>query len=298
MNGARVGGLVAALPGALVGLLVALAVLLVIAALRRPRPPRDEVRGSSRPLARLLLQAGWSSVSPSMLIAGSVLAGLVGGVLTAAVTGLPVAALLAAIVLGSAPLVLLRRRARQRTELARASWPEAVDTMVAGIRAGLGLPDAVSAVAVSGPAVLRPVFAAASGEHRATGSFDAALDRLQDTAADAVADRVVVALRLARELGGTSVGEVLRTLSTMLREDARIRAEIRGRQSWTVSAARMAVAAPWITLLLLSTRPETVAAFASPGGTVVLALAALLTVGAYLLMTRLARLPELPRLAS
>jgi len=287
------------LPGALVGLLAAVAVLLILSAWRQPpRSGTDRRRGSGQRLARLLAQAGWPSVAPAVLAAGSVLAALVGGIVAGAMTGLPVVALLGAIAIGSAPILLVRRRARQRTELARAAWPEAVDTMVAGIRAGLGLPEALASVSVSGPDALQPLFASAVSEHRATGSFEAALDRLQDDAADAVADRVVVALRLARELGGTSVGEVLRTLSTMLREDARIRAEIRGRQSWTVSAARMAVAAPWITLLLLSTRPEAVVAFATPGGSAVLAAAAVLSALAYLMMTRLARLPELSRLAS
>ncbi|HAN71829.1 MAG TPA: type II secretion system protein F, partial [Actinobacteria bacterium] len=71
-----------------------------------------------------------------------------------------------------------------------------------------------------------------------------------------------------------------------------------GRQSWTVSAARMAVVAPWLTLLLLSTRPEAVAAFATPAGAAVLVLAAAMSVLAYALMLRVSRLPELPRLAS
>lgn len=287
--------------GVLAGVLVALALLLLARAWTHPHTdPAPRARRQRPPslLASLLNRAGWEQVSPALVVAGSVLGGLVSGVLAAAVTGLPMAAVIAALVAGAAPVAVLRRRARHCLVQVRASWPEAVDAMVAGIRAGLSLPDAMGAVALSGPPPLRPLFAAAAAERRATGSFDAALTVMQRRADDAVADRVVVALRMAGELGGSSVGEVLRALSTMLREDARIRAEIRGRQSWTVSAARMAVAAPWLTLLLLSTRPEAVAAFATPQGAVVLALAAALTIAAYLLMTRLARLPELPRLAS
>lgn len=286
--------------GLLAGALVALSFLLLARAWTRPETGRalsSRRRGTSSRLASLLRQAGWERFSPTLVVAGSVVVGLVSGVLSAALTGLPMAALIASLVAGATPVAVIRRRARQSLIHVRANWPEAVDTMVAGIRAGLSLPDAMGAVAISGPPPLRPLFAAAAAEHRATGSFDAALAVMQRHADDAVADRVVVALRMASELGGTTIGEVLRTLSTMLREDARLRAEIRGRQSWTVSAARMAVAAPWLTLLLLSTRPETVSAFATPGGAAVLALAAVLTVTAYVLMTRLARLPELPRLA-
>ena len=58
-------------------------------------------------------------------------------------------------------------------------------------------------------------------------------------------DRLVESLRIAREVGGTDLGHLLRTLSGFLREDARTRAELETRQSWTVNAARLAVAAPW-----------------------------------------------------
>ena len=66
--------------------------------------------------------------------------------------------------------------------------------------------------------------------------------------ADPVGDRIVESLRMAREVGGTDLGRLLRTLSAFLREDARTRAELETRQGWTINAARLAVAAPWIVL--------------------------------------------------
>ena len=44
-------------------------------------------------------------------------------------------------------------------------------------------------------------------------------------------DRLVESLRIAREVGGTDLGHLLRTLSGFLREDARTRAELETRQS-------------------------------------------------------------------
>ena len=99
-------------------------------------------------------------------------------------------------------------------------------------------------------------------------------------------------LRLAREVGGSDLGRLLRTLSTFLRDDARTRAELAARQSWTVHGARLAVAAPWLVLGLLTTRPEAVAAYDSGGGVVVLVVGAVLSGVAYRLMLRLGRLPE------
>jgi len=278
--------------GAAAGALLALGLLQLTGALTSPAPPS---RRKPR-LGPMLAAAGLSQVSSGAFLAGSAAAAMVATLTVAAATGVAMAALLAGVVGGCVPLLVVRRRARANRESVRACWPEAVDALVSGVRAGLSLPEALGSLATVGPGPLRPVFSVAALEYRATGSFDEALDALQARAADPVADRVVVALRLAREFGGSQVGEVLRTLATMVREDARVRGEIRGRQSWTISAARMAVAAPWLTLLLLCTRPEAVAAFTSSAGAFVLAIAAILTVMAYAVMLRVGRLPEISRL--
>src|SRR5690348_18323260 len=97
---------------------------------------------------------------------------------------------------------------------------------------------------------------------------------------------------MAREVGGTDLGRLLRTLSQFLREDARTRAELETRQGWTVNAARLAVAAPWLVLLLLGTQSTTLQAYDSAGGTVLLAVGAAVCVVAYRVMLRIGRLPE------
>jgi tight adherence protein B len=153
------------------------------------------------------------------------------------------------------------------------------------------LPEAVADLGRRGPEPLRLSFREFDAQYRAAGSFLRALDALQSALADPVADRVCASLRIARDVGGSDLGHVLRTLSALLREDLRTRGEITARQSWTVNAARISVAAPWLTLALLCTRPEAVAAFTSWAGTVVLAGSALVSVVAYRLMKRLGRLP-------
>jgi tight adherence protein B len=139
---------------------------------------------------------------------------------------------------------------------------------------------------------LRPAFTEFAEGYRASGRFQECLDRLKDRLADPVADRLVESLRIAREVGGSDLGRLLRTLSRFLREDARTRAEMEARQSWTVNAARLAVAAPWIVLGLLATRPESLQAYARPSGAVVLLVGAAMTALAYRLMVAIGRLPE------
>ena len=138
-----------------------------------------------------------------------------------------------------------------------------VDNLASAVRAGLSLPEALSALSTRGPEVLRPPFARFAAEYRSSGRFGACLDRLKDDLADPVGDRIVETLRVAREVGGSDLGRVLRTLATFLREDARARAELETRQGWVVQAARLAVAAPWVVLLLLATQSTTLAAYDS-----------------------------------
>ena len=96
---------------------------------------------------------------------------------------------------------------------------------------------------------------------------------------------------MARQVGGSELGRLLRTLSNFLRADARTRGEIEARQSWTINAARLSVASPWLVLVFLSLRPETVARYDSRAGVLVLAVGAAVCATAYRVMIRIARLP-------
>jgi tight adherence protein B len=277
------------LVGAILGMSVAAGVLLVAAALLAPRGPRRRRGGA---LTRLATTAQMPRLTASAVVAGCVVSALAAGVLALLVTALPAAAVLAAVAGGALPVLVLRRRAAAHRRAVRSAWPDAVDHLVSAVRAGMALPEAVADLARSGPEPLRPAFGSFAVEYLATGSFTDSTDALQRQLDDPVADRVTAALRLAREVGGTELGVMLRTLSAMLRDDARTRSEILARQSWTIAAARMAVAAPWLTLALLCTRPEAAAAYASATGALVLAVAAALSVVAYAAMMRIGRLPD------
>jgi tight adherence protein B len=276
------------LAGAFLGLTFAAGALLMVAAGRAPRVARRRPRA----LARLVADAGIPRLTPSRVVAASLVIALAAAVLALLVTALPLGAGLAALAGGLAPVVVLRRHAAGRRQAVRAAWPDAVDGLVSAVRAGMSLPEAVGDLGRTGPEPLRPAFTVFAGEYRATGSFASSVDVLQGRLADPVADRVVAALRLAREVGGSDLGVMLRTLSAMLRDEARTRSEILARQSWTVAAARLAMAAPWLTLALLCTRPDAAAAYSSAAGAVVLIVAATLSVVAYGVMMRIGRLPD------
>lgn len=193
---------------------------------------------------------------------------------------------------GWLPMAVVRWRARKRAAILRQLWPDVVDHLRSAIRAGLSLPEALIQLADKGPLELRPVFLDFGSDYRSGGQFDASLTRLKDRLADPVADRIIEALRLTREVGGSDLGRLLGTLGEFLREGARTRSELEARQSWTVNAARLAVAAPWIVLVLLASRPEAVAAYNTPVGAAVLLGGLAVSMISYAVMLRIGALPE------
>jgi tight adherence protein B len=240
----------------------------------------------------LLLRAGVERVSANGLLGASGVAGLFVFLVAFIFTGTPAIAACFALFGALSPLMLVRWRAHKRTASLRELWPDVVDHLRSAIRAGLSLPEALIQLGVKGPEELRPAFREFAGDYRSGGQFEHSLDRLKDRLADPVADRIVEALRLTREVGGTDLGKLLGTLAEFLRDSARTRSELEARQSWTVNAARLAVAAPWIVLALLSTRPEAVAAYNTAGGAIVLVGGLLVSAFCYWVMLRIGALPD------
>jgi tight adherence protein B len=273
-----------------VGLLFGLGVLLIWRSGSRA-PQRSGVRVGQRRV-ELLHQAGVRGVGHAQLVGAQVLCALIAaGVVLLFTRTITVTACFGVFAF-FVPVVVLRRMRRRRQVALREIWPEAVDNLASAVRAGMSLPEGLSALGERGPTELRAPFAGFGTAYRASGRFGECLDSLKRDLADPVGDRVCETVRVAREVGGSDLGTVLRTLSELLRSDARTRAELETRQGWIVNAARLAVAAPWLVLLLLGTQSTTLRAYDSAGGTVLLGVGAAVCVVAYRVMLRIGRLPE------
>ncbi|MGO2682610.1 MAG: type II secretion system F family protein [Microbacterium sp.] len=258
-------------------------------------PPGDRTRRPERRddrLTRLMEEAGFASIDRHRLIAVIVILAVVAGAIVWLVTGIGVLAVLAAAAAGTAPIAFLRARRLRLLKARRQLWPDVCDLLVAAIRVGLSLPDAVASLAESAPVAVRPAFVVFARDLRATGRFESSVERLKTTLADPIADRIVEALKMARQVGGTELTGVLRALSSSVRADAALRGEVEAKQSWIRGAAVLGVVAPWVILLLLALRPEGAQAYASPEGVMVIVGGAVVSVVAFRIMIRIGRLPE------
>ncbi|MGH2750308.1 MAG: type II secretion system F family protein [Actinomycetota bacterium] len=244
----------------------------------------------------IVQEAGIRRLDGARLIGLCLAAALFSGLLVAGISSSALIAGVFCLAGGWLPLAYVTARRTRRQRRFREAWPDAIQGLISAVRAGISLAEACAAQANKGPEELRGGFSAFVGTYRSTGSFRAGLERLRAELADPIADRVVASLALASEVGGTDLVRVLRTLADFVREDMRVRKEIEARWSWTVTAARVAAAAPWIVLLLMSTRPEAAVAYNSAAGATVIAGGAVATFIGYRLMLRAARLPEERRL--
>lgn len=277
---------------ATVGLGLGVGLLLIISSFtprhpQRTRPPRAPGR-----LRRLLDEAGQYQLPVAApLLAAAVCVGVTFVVLFAFTQAVPVAVCFA-VFAGGAPWAILSWQARRRREMLTEVWPDVVDHLRSAIRSGLALPEGLMELGRSGPEPVRAPFADFAHDWQAGMAFEPALDRLKDRLADPVADRIIMALQITRELGGTDLGRLLGSLGDALRENSRTRSELGARQSWTVNGARLAVAAPWLVVLLLAIQPGAAEAYRGATGMMVLGSGLVVSVVCYRVMLRIGTLPR------
>lgn len=224
--------------GALVGLIAGLGLLLIWRSGPRAPVRRSTAVSWSTRRRDLLRQAGIDGVGAGQLLAVQALAAAIAFVLVLAGTRTVAVAACFGVFGFFVPVLVVRRLRARRQGTLRELWPEAIDNLASAVRAGMSLPEGLSALAIRGPAELRAPFAHFAANYRASGRFGTCLDALKDELADPVGDRVCETMRVAREVGGSDLGTVLRTLSELLRADARTRAELETRQGWVINAAR------------------------------------------------------------
>ncbi len=193
------------------------------------------------------------------------------------------------------PFLIGRGRNLKRQREQEVAWPEAIDSLVSALQAGISIPEALTQLALHGPKVLRPSFAQIQSNLLSVGNFEQVLLKEKKRLDSAISDQVFETLIISKDFGGKDANNALRLLAEFVREDIAVAEEIRTKFGWIRNSALLATAAPWLLLILLSTQDSTVEIYSTPSGALVLSLGVVMTATAYIWMEKVGSLPAAPR---
>lgn len=189
-------------------------------------------------------------------------------------------------------VVSSKARRRQLAKL----WPEVVDSIQSAISSGYSITDSLSELGHNGPIQLRPYFERFRNRLDAGWRFDQAIDESKEEFGNEHADRLFELLRMVSSSGSASLPSVLRQQSQNIRNELSLNGQIEAKQGWVSGTAKIAVAAPWLVVTMLSSRPENTSAYNSTAGLTVLILGFVTSIFAYRLVLLFGSLPETPRI--
>ncbi|MVO91023.1 type II secretion protein F [Streptomyces sp. p1417] len=252
------------------------------------RAAREERPGLWRALVARL-PADWTT--------RRVVIALMAGVVTEALTGWPVAAVLTTVSMLTLPGLLgPDRRAARRTERieALATWTEMLrDTL----SAAAGLEQAVLATADIAPAALEPEMRQLAATVRSGHSLPAALRTFAEDVDDPLADVVVAALVMAAEQQASQLAPLLGELAESVREQVAMRQRIDAGRASVRTGVRVTVLVTlgMVVGLVVFNRPY-LDPFDTLTGQVVLAVVGALFAASFTYLTAIGRIEEPVRL--
>ncbi len=253
---------------------------------RRSRAPRTSAEGQ----AQWLTQAG-VDLTPRQFWTGSLFVGVLGFGFAWALSGAWVVAAVPALTMALLPRTYFsRQRSRRLAETVQA-WPDGLRDLTASIQSGKSLPQAVEAMAATGPPALRRAFERFATLNQMFGTR-AALEAIKEDLADPTSDRVIEVLAMAYERGGSSVTGILTDLADAVTEDLRTLEEIRTAELEQKINARAVFALPWLVLLIITIRGGPFREFyQGSAGVVTVLIGGILSLAGLLIVSRLGRDP-------
>jgi tight adherence protein B len=239
-----------------------------------------------------LHQAGLHDVTPRDFLLFSLGAGVVVGAGSEAVMGWPLVSLVAALLGACLPYLWYATRQETRRARVQAELANAMSLLRDSIRAGGDVSQGMGALAEYGPPLLRGEFRRLVQLMAHGNTLRGALLSMRERLADPVFDTCVATVLLNEHLGSAQLGPVLDELAEAVRQELRVKAELRSRQVQMVWSARIIAVLPLAVLAVVRViSPHYLDVFDSAQGQMVLAGCALSVVIGYVGMRLAARLP-------
>lgn len=238
-------------------------------------------------LSREISRAGWDT-KPGQFLLMIAVAAASGFMLGASFSG-ATGALIFAVVGALAPIIWMKRTQAKRLSDFQDQLPDAIDMVVAAMRAGYSFQAAMKFIGDEMPAPLGPEFSRFFDEQRLGMDVRVALLSLQDRIESTDLKMFITAVVIQRETGG-NLAEVLTNISDVMRQRADVHREVETLTADSKLSARILSALPvfvFISILLANPdflRPMVV----EPVGRLMLAYAAISVALGYWMMMRIA----------
>jgi tight adherence protein B len=178
-----------------------------------------------RPVERLLERSGLS-LTVGQLVLGSGFLAALAFLVTLQLVGVPLMALGTAAMAGSAPVLVVRWAAQRRISKFEEQFPEAIDLIARGLRAGHALTTALSMVVDEAAEPVRNEFRLLYDRQNFGMPLGEALKNFAERVPLLDAKFFVTAVLTQRESGG-NLAEVLDSLAALIRERFRLKRQVR-----------------------------------------------------------------------
>lgn len=173
------------------------------------------------------------------------------------------------------PYKIIIRMGNRRINKFIAGFPEAIDTMVRGLRSGLPVSESINAVGREMPNPVGEEFRRMSDAMRLGLSMDEAMWDVAKRIDTPEFRFLIIAMAIQRETGG-NLGETLANLSELLRRRRQLKMKIRAMSSEARASAMIIGSLPFIMfcLLYMVSKPYMMTMLTTPQGHTLLAVAA------------------------
>lgn len=240
-----------------------------------------------------LVQAGLGEVDHRQFAVVACGLGLAGAVLGLALFGGLLAGLALGLCLASVPPASYRVRRAQRRAAAQESWPRMIEEIrILTSSLGRSVPQALFEAGRRAPDSLRPAFAAAEREWVLSTDFARTVSVLKAGLADPTADAACETLLVAYEVGGTDLDRRLEALIDDRVIDVQGRKDARSKQAGVRFARRFVLLVPLGMALVGMSIGNGRAAYATPGGQLMVVAGIGAVVACWVWAGRLLALPE------
>lgn len=238
-------------------------------------------------LNRELLRAGWDTKPGAFLLIMAV-SGAIGLLVGASLSGATGGLIFTAVGI-LAPVIWLKRTQQTRLAAFQDQLPDAIDMVVAAMRAGYSFQAAMKFIGDEMPAPLGPEFGRFFDEQRLGMDVRLALLSLQDRIDSTDLKMFITAVVIQRETGG-NLAEVLTNISDVMRQRADVHREVETLTADSKLSARILSALPvFVFLAILATNPDFLRPMiVEPIGRLMLAYAGISVVLGYWMMMRIA----------